>query len=126
MVSFENEPLILVDANDTVVGHASKQEAHDGQGILHRAFSVFLFDTQGRVLLQQRAAAKRLWPLFWSNGCCSHPRRGEETPAAAARRTQEELAVEAQSLSYLFKFEYHASYSDAAGLAGRSGRPLTA
>ena len=77
IVSSEDEALILVDTDDTAIGSMSKAECHDGAGILHRAFSVFLFDEHGRLLLQQRAAGKRLWPLYWSNTCCSHPRQGE-------------------------------------------------
>lgn len=111
IVSFDDEPLILVDTDDRVLGHRSKAECHDGQGLLHRAFSVFLFDDSGRVLLQQRAATKRLWPGFWANSCCSHPRRGETMDNAAQRRTGEELAV-ATKLTYLFKFVYQVPYQD--------------
>lgn len=111
IVSFDDEPLILVDTNDRVLGHCSKAECHDGQGLLHRAFSVFLFDDAGRVLLQQRAATKRLWPGFWANSCCSHPRRGETMDNAARRRTGEELAV-STDLTYLFKFVYQVPYQD--------------
>ncbi|MFV1958118.1 MAG: isopentenyl-diphosphate Delta-isomerase [Planctomycetota bacterium] len=110
-VSFDDEPLILVDAENHVLGHESKVACHEGEGILHRAFSVFLFDGEGRVLLQQRAAGKPLWPLHWSNSVCSHPRRGETEEVATARRVREELGVEAD-LEYLFRFRYHARYGD--------------
>src|SRR5580765_3582412 len=76
-VSFDNEPLVLVNDTDDEIGFASKQRCHDGDGLLHRAFSVFLFSQNGEVLLQQRSEQKRLWPGAWSNSCCSHPRRGE-------------------------------------------------
>jgi isopentenyl-diphosphate Delta-isomerase len=112
IVSFDDEPLILVDLEDNVVGHRSKGECHDGQGLLHRAFSVFLFDNDNRVLLQQRADVKRLWPGFWANSCCSHPRRGESIDHAAARRTQEELALSAVGLTHLFKFTYQVNFGD--------------
>lgn len=112
IVSFDDEPLILVDADDTVVGHRSKAEAHDGMGLLHRAFSVFLFDADGAVVLQQRSAQKRLWPGFWSNTCCSHPRRGETVERAAERRIDEELALRAP-LQFLYKFIYQASFGSA-------------
>ncbi len=111
-VSFDDEPLILVDANDREIGYESKQRCHEGQGILHRAFSVFLFDASGEVLLQQRSAEKRLWPLTWSNACCSHPRRGETVPQAAARRLSEELGV-VVPVTYLFHFRYQAAYRTA-------------
>jgi isopentenyl-diphosphate delta-isomerase len=110
-VSFDDEPLILVNAADEVVGHAPKRACHEGEGILHRAFSVLLFDHHGQVLLQQRAADKWLWPLTWSNACCSHPRRGETVPDAARRRLAEELGV-AADLAPAFTFTYHARYRD--------------
>ncbi len=103
--------LICVDSADRELGHAAKSECHDGAGTLHRAFSVFLFNPGGQVLLQQRAAGKRLWPSFWSNSCCSHPRMGEEIEDAANRRLQQELGLHA-SLSFLYKFEYAAVYKD--------------
>ena len=111
LVSFDDEPLILVDSQDRPVGFLPKAEAHTGEGVLHRAFSIFLFNPQGEVLMQQRAVGKPLWPLTWSNSCCSHPRRGEEVEAAVHRRLREELGLEARVL-YLYKFEYHARYRD--------------
>ena len=111
-VSSEDEPLILVDSEDRVVGHDTKAACHDGDGKLHRAFSVFLFDARGELLLQKRAAGKRLWPGIWANSCCSHPRRGESIEAAAHRRVEEELNLRA-ALQFTFKFEYHARYGDA-------------
>ena len=113
IVSFEDEPLVLVNDADDEVGFASKQRCHDGEGLLHRAFSVFLFSPQGEVLLQQRSGQKRLWPGVWSTTCCSHPRRGESLRAAVQRRLHEELALEAP-VHFLFKFRYHARY-EAAG-----------
>ena len=82
IVSSESEELILVDSDDNEIGYASKAEAHDGGGIRHRAFSLFLFNDEGELLLQQRAPSKRLWGGFWSNSCCSHPRRGESLAVA--------------------------------------------
>ena len=111
IVSFDDEPLILVNSDDDEVGHQLKAECHDGDGILHRAFSVFVFNDDNELLLQQRSPGKRLWPGFWANTCCSHPRRGEQTPDAARRRLSEELGMVAD-LTYLFKFEYHAPFQD--------------
>lgn len=111
VVSFDDEPLILVDADDNVLGHMPKAEAHLGQGVLHRAFSVFLFNSAGHVLLQQRARDKNLWGGFWANSCCSHPRRGESVDEAAARRLREEINVDTP-LAWLYKFEYHAQFGE--------------
>src|SRR5262249_42467292 len=108
-VSFEDEALILVNDADEEVGFATKQSCHDGEGLLHRAFSVFLFSPTGDVLLQQRSVQKRLWPGVWSNTCCSHPRRGETLDDAVRRRLREELTLEAP-VQFLFKFQYHARY----------------
>jgi isopentenyl-diphosphate delta-isomerase len=110
-VSFQDEPLILVDEHDNEVGYRSKSDCHTGHGTLHRAFSIFLFDRGGRVLLQQRAAGKPLWPLYWSNSCCSHPRRGESMEDATRRRVIEELGVDAR-LEFLYKFIYQADFGD--------------
>lgn len=111
IVSSDAEELILVDENDNEAGHLSKAECHDGDGVLHRAFSVFLFNDDGKVLLQQRAGTKRLWPAYWSNSCCSHPRRGEAMIAATQRRLRDELNVEAE-LEFVYKFNYRARFGD--------------
>jgi len=113
VVSFDDEPLILVDEDDREIGFIDKASAHVGQGVLHRAFSLFVFNPQGELLLQQRAPGKRLWPGFWSNTCCSHPRRGETLDKAIHRRLNEELGLQCP-LQYLFKFEYQAQF-DAEG-----------
>jgi len=112
VVSSEAEELILVDADDKETGYLSKAEAHDGAGILHRAFSVFLFNDDGELLLQQRAESKRLWGGYWSNSCCSHPRRGESMEVATRRRLRDELNVDAE-LEFVYKFCYEASFGDA-------------
>lgn len=111
VVSSESEELILVDASDNELGFLSKEECHDGDGILHRAFSLFVFNTNGELLLQKRSAEKRLWPLFWSNSCCSHPRKGESMQVATRRRLREELGIEA-SLEFIYKFAYQAQFGD--------------
>ncbi|MEU0673684.1 isopentenyl-diphosphate Delta-isomerase [Streptomyces sp. NPDC006172] len=85
--------LELVDADGLTIGTAEKLAAHQPPGQLHRAFSVFLFDERGRLLLQQRALGKYHSPGVWSNTCCGHPYPGEAPFAAAARRTFEELGV---------------------------------
>ena len=111
VVSSEAEELILVDRDDNETGYLSKADAHDGDGFLHRAFSVFLFNDDGELLLQQRASGKRLWPGFWSNTCCSHPRRGESIEVATERRLDDELNIRA-TLRFVYKFVYQAPYGD--------------
>lgn len=112
IVSSESEQLILVDADDNEIGYASKAEAHDGGGILHRAFSLFLFNDAGELLLQQRAASKRLWGGYWSNTCCSHPRRGESLEVATSRRLLDELNF-TTDLEHVYRFCYDAKFGDA-------------
>ena len=111
-VSTENELLILVDTDDQETGSLGKVECHDGDGILHRAFSVFLFNDRGELLLQQRSADKRLWPMYWTNTCCSHPRQGESMQVATERRLQQELNT-ASTLEFIYKFSYEARFGDA-------------
>ncbi len=110
-VSTENELLILVDTDDQETGSLGKVECHDGDGILHRAFSVFLFNDRGELLLQQRSVDKRLWPMYWTNTCCSHPRQGESMQVATERRLQQELNT-ASTLEFIYKFEYQARFGN--------------
>ena len=112
VVSRDDEPLILVDGEDHEVGTLDKESCHDGDGVLHRAFSLFVFNAAGDTLVQRRHADKRLWPGFWSNACCSHPRRGEELAQAVVRRAGQELGLEVAP-EFLFKFEYQATFGDA-------------
>ena len=123
------ECLILVDDADQEVGHASRIHCHEGHGLLHRAFSLFIFNEDGALLIQQRAAGKRLWPLYWSNSCCSHPRRAESMDLAIHRRLHEELGLKCP-LHFLFKFKYQAQFDGAGAehelcsvFIGRSSAP---
>ncbi len=109
VVSSSNEHLILVDDQDQEIGTRTKHECHAGQGLLHRAFSIFTFNAANELLLQQRGIDKPLWPGYWSNTCCSHPRRGESMAAAVSRRLHQELGFECP-LRFLYKFKYHAQY----------------
>lgn len=111
VVSSEGEELILVDTDDHEIGYRLKAECHDGDGVLHRAFSLFLFNEAGELLLQQRAAGKRLWPGYWSNSCCSHPRRGESLEIATMRRLDDELNM-AADLEHVYRFCYQARFGD--------------
>ena len=101
--------LILVDDDDNPVAEAGKLDCHLGDGKLHRAFSLHIIDSSGKILLQQRSQLKMLWPGYWTNSCCSHPRAGEEITAAVRRRAREELGLDVEA-EYLYKFHYHASF----------------
>jgi isopentenyl-diphosphate Delta-isomerase len=104
------EQVILVNENDEEVGVMEKMQAHE-KALLHRAFSVFIFNTEGQMLLQQRAARKYHSPNLWTNACCSHPRPGEKTLDAAQRRLQEELGF-ATELQGVFEFTYKAPFDN--------------
>lgn len=102
--------MILVDENDKAVGAGEKLEVHK-RGLLHRAFSVFIFNAKGEMLLQQRAMSKYHSSGLWTNACCSHPYPGEETLAAAQRRLTEELGFNT-SLEKIFDFVYRAGFEN--------------
>lgn len=110
-VSSPFEQLITVNREGRALGTISKAAAHEQPGVLHQAFSIFLFDRSGHVLLQQRAKDKPLWPEYWTNTCCSHPRHGEDLTIATERRLLEEMGVYTP-LHYLYTFEYRADYLD--------------
>jgi len=100
------ETLILVDVNDRAIGSAEKLEVHRS-GLLHRAVSVLIFNSEGKMLLQQRAADKYHSPLLWANACCTHPKVGESVQQCAKRRLLEELGISTE-LNLAFSFVYRA------------------
>ena len=102
------EQVILVDIEDLAIGTMNKMPAHE-QGALHRAFSIFIFNGEGELLLQQRALDKYHSAGKWTNTCCSHPRPGELTLDAAKRRLKEEMGMECE-LTYGFNFLYKAVF----------------
>jgi isopentenyl-diphosphate Delta-isomerase len=102
--------IILVNEMDEQVGTMEKMEAHE-KGILHRAFSVFIFDSSNNILLQQRAYGKYHSSGLWTNACCSHPKPGESIEAAAHRRLQEELGFDTM-LEKAFTFTYKAHFDN--------------
>ncbi len=104
------EQVVLVSENDEVLGLMPKQAAHEN-GVLHRAFSVFLFNDEGEMLLQKRAQSKYHSPNQWTNAVCSHPRNNETYEEAAHRRLQEELGISA-ALTHRFYFIYKAEVGD--------------
>lgn len=100
------EKVVLVNENNEVLGLMPKMEAHE-KGLLHRAISILLYNSDGEMLIQQRAATKYHWPLIWSNAVCSHPRENEGFQEAAERRLQEELNISC-SLKEIHRFIYKA------------------
>jgi len=102
--------VILVDENDKTIGVLEKMEAHE-KGLLHRAFSIFIFNEKGEMLLQQRALDKYHSGGLWTNACCSHPSPGEHTHSAALRRLQEELGFQT-TIQKAFDFLYKADFDN--------------
>jgi isopentenyl-diphosphate delta-isomerase len=107
------QAVILVNEKDEETGTAGKMEAHQ-KGLLHRAFSIFVFNSQGEMLLQQRSPGKYHSGGLWTNACCSHPQPGEKTDAAAKKRLKEEMGFETP-LTEIFDFIYKAEFEN--GLA---------
>jgi isopentenyl-diphosphate delta-isomerase len=105
-----NELLILVDEKDNACGKMDKQSVHE-LGLLHRAFSVFIFNTKGELLLQQRADGKYHSAGLWTNTCCSHPRYGEELSEAVPRRLMEEMGIECKT-DFAFSFLYKTTFEN--------------
>ncbi len=105
------EYVILVDENDNPIGKEEKVKCHLPNGKLHRAFTVLLFNEEGKLLLTKRSQSKMLWPNDWDGTVASHPRESETYVSSAERRLPEEIGVIC-SLDYLFKFEYHVPYKD--------------
>ena len=102
------EYVILVDKLDQEIGLMEKIEAHE-KGLLHRAFSVLVFNNQGQMLLQKRALSKYHSPGLWTNTCCSHPRKGESTLQAAHRRLKEEMGFDCEltfSHAFIYKVQF--------------------
>jgi isopentenyl-diphosphate delta-isomerase len=104
------EQVILVDEQDVEIGAMEKMQAHQ-KALLHRAFSVFVFNKKGEMLMQQRALTKYHSGGLWTNACCSHPRPGEETLNAAQRRLQEEMGFNTE-LNKVFDFTYKAPFDN--------------
>ena len=104
------EKVILVDKNDRVIGSEEKIKAHQA-GILHRAFSILVFNSKKELLLQKRQKTKYHCPGLWSNTCCSHPRPGETLQQATHRRLKEEMGFDCR-LKQVFSFIYKAKFNN--------------
>lgn len=108
MTARESHLVELVDSAGAAIGSTTVSEAHTAPGQLHRAFSVFVRDAEGRVLLQQRAASKTRFPLRWANTACGHPAPGEDLATAAARRVAEEVGITGVNLTPVGVYAYYA------------------
>jgi isopentenyl-diphosphate Delta-isomerase len=108
------EMLILVDKDDKEINYKEKESCHLIPAALHRAFSIFIVNTESRILIHKRQSTKKTWPGFWTNACCSHPRQGEDLKEATKRRLQEELGI-ACDVKPLFTFHYKADYDEKYG-----------
>ena len=122
MLKSKDKKLIIVNKQDKVLGYKSKGECHRLKGIFHRAFSIFVINDKNEILLQKRSKYKLLWPLFWSNTCCSHPNaKGAKINDAkdvkkdlikqAEKRLKEEMGFSC-GLKPIFKFQYQAVYKN--------------
>jgi isopentenyl-diphosphate Delta-isomerase len=102
----DKEFVILVDESDNELGLMEKMEAHE-KAVLHRAFSIFIFNSKNQMLLQQRALSKYHSPGLWTNTCCSHPRQEETLEQATSRRLMEEMGMKC-NITKAFDFVYKA------------------
>jgi len=103
--------LLLVNKKDEIIGYETKEKCHQGKGLLHRAFSVYIFNNKGQLLIQQRSRFKNLWPLYWANSCCSHSQQGENYTETGEKRLKEELGFTCP-LKMVDKFQYQAQYKN--------------
>ena len=107
-MSASEELVVLVNEADEILGTIPKAQVHGAETPLHRAFSCFLFNTKGELLLQQRSHKKKTWPLMWSNSVCGHPMPDEKTEAAVERRAAFELGVSITELRFVSPYRYKA------------------
>jgi len=106
-----NDLLIRIDKQNKVIGFETKEKCHYCPGILHRAFSIFIFNAKNELLLQKRSSKKLLWPEVWSNSCCSHPKNDEDLILTASKRLNEELGFSCK-LKYLGSLYYQANFKN--------------
>jgi len=113
MTEPDKSKVVLVDENDNEVGTEDKLKAHLGDGKLHRAITVLIFDESNKILITQRSSKKLLWPLYWESSCSTHPYPGESYEECAKRRIKEELNItDIKDLKLITKFLYKEKYKD--------------
>ncbi|MEK7447330.1 MAG: isopentenyl-diphosphate Delta-isomerase [Patescibacteria group bacterium] len=105
-VKIKKEEVVLVDEENNVLKTVLKSEVHSEDTPLHRAFSSFIFNGNGDLLIQQRSHKKKTWPMVWSNTCCGHPSLDENNIEAATRRLEEELGIGVEELEEVSPYRY--------------------
>jgi len=106
------EYILLVDENDNVIGKEEKVKCHLGDGILHRAITLMVFNDKNELLITKRSQGKMLWPGIWDGSISSHPNEGESYEDAAKRRCPQELGVKCDDMKFLFKIRYQTPYKN--------------
>ena len=106
------EYILTVDENDNVIGKEEKVKCHLGDGILHRAFTLMVFNDKNELLITKRSKEKMLWPGIWDGSISSHPNEGESYEEAGRRRCPQELGVECDDVKLLLKIRYQTPYKD--------------
>lgn len=106
-----NEQILVVNENDEVVGLDTKENCHLGNGILHRAITIFIISNKNEILLSKRSALKKLWPNFWDTSCSTHVCQDEAYEQAGERRLKEELGFSCE-LKFVSKFQYQAKFQN--------------
>jgi isopentenyl-diphosphate delta-isomerase len=112
VLELKPEYIVTVDENDNELGIEEKHKCHDGDGILHRAFTLMIKNSKGEYLITKRSDKKRLWPGIWDNSISSHVWKGESYEDAAKRRLPDELGVTADNVKFLFKIRYQTAYKN--------------
>lgn len=107
----DEEFLVVIDRNDEGIGTETRERCHFGDGILHRAIAIFVFDGKNKLLIAQRSKSKTLWPEFWDASCCTHVYLSETHEQAGERRLSQELGFSCK-LKFLTKFRYQARYKN--------------
>jgi len=105
------EILLVVNENDEVIGRETREKCHAGEGLLHRAITVFLFNNKGELLITQRSAFKTLWPGGWDTSCSTHVYEGETSVQAGERRLLQELGI-TSTLKHLLTFHYQVRFNE--------------
>jgi len=106
-----NDQILVVNKNDEIIGFDTKENCHFGNGILHRAITIFIFNDKNEILLSKRSATKKLWPDFWDTSCSTHIHQGETNEQAGEKRLSEELGFSCK-LKSILKFQYQAKFQN--------------